>query len=119
VVVTTTEPTTGLTGSATLAFVVYEPLVSKLEVTTPECGLEVSWHATTNVGTTLNVYVEPFDKIVTDDLGYYSKADGTVRLTEAGTFDVFMYSDIFVPGLGSCVSSTTTYFTVKECPCNH
>lgn len=105
VVLTAYDPITGATGR-------FEQLVSgplsftaTLDVTTT--GLSISWHAATLYGPTPNVgsvqiAIQPAEKVVAPDPSVFSRYDGTVTVTEAGTYTVTFDSTISFGESGFC-----------------
>jgi hypothetical protein len=110
-----TDPATGATSrEASVAFV-YPPLVLSLEASAPECGLELSWVASTEPGAQIRVFVEPADKVVSSDPNYFLNSRFTVGVSEAGTYRVRMEAEDERTTGGICVKELSRDVAVVAC----
>jgi hypothetical protein len=94
---------------------VYEPLVAALEVTAPECGLELSWAATINVLAEAHVFVEPGDKIITDDPLYHWNRSLSLPVTEPGTYTLRLTVEDERTSGPICTAEVVKQVTVVAC----
>ena len=113
------DPESGAVGTLERSVFVYPVMTAELEVTAPECGLELSWSASAPEAAVVNVHVAPFDNIVMTDEAYYENSEYTMQVTEPGTYEVFMFAEQLRSSGGSCILGITKQVTVTECDHEH
>jgi hypothetical protein len=102
VTLTVTDPATGAT--ATYTDIVIPPGNFDIGLTATSDGLSISWNAFAfYVDGTIGgeISIEPADKVIIDDPQVLQSGNGTVRVTEAGTYEVTFHSAIW-PGVEGC-----------------
>lgn len=107
---------TGAIARATQTRILQPRLEAYLEVSTPECGLEISWVATVNVGAEVHVTVEPADQIIADP-DYHLNRTFTLPVRAPGEYTVVMHVEEERGASETCVARIEKIVTVTKCPC--
>jgi hypothetical protein len=105
VVLTVRDPVTGATGH--YEEVVEGPLSFDASLDVTGLGLSISWHAATQYGPyasagSIQISIQPATKVIVADPSVFSLADGSVSVTEAGTYTVALDTSLPIGETGWC-----------------
>ena len=107
-----THTVTGETARATQVRYIEAPHVATLEVTAPECGLELSYKASVSTPSENHIDVLESDKVI--DLAPLA-LEGTVRVTEPGTYTVVYTAEDERQSGPICEARVEKQVTVTAC----
>jgi hypothetical protein len=91
---------------------IYPALTADLEVTAPECGLELSYKGSVSIPAETLVFVQEQDKVIDADP---SKLEATVGVTEAGTYTVVITAEDERTNGPICSARVEKQVTVTAC----
>jgi hypothetical protein len=107
---------TGAIARATQTRILQPRLEAYLDVSTPECGLEISWEATVNTGAEVHVTVEPADQIIAEP-DYHLNRTFTLPVRAPGEYTVVMSVEDERGVSEICTARIEKIVTVTKCPC--
>jgi hypothetical protein len=115
VVLTVFDPVSGATGR--FEEVVTGPLSFDASFDVTSSGLSISWHASTQYGpyvdpASVRMEIQPAEKVVVSHPSVLSLYDGSVGVTEAGTYTVKLYAVMTLGETAGCSKQVERTITV-------